>query len=108
VTTIDGRGRLADRSPLQVLQWRSGLRVAVSVVSGAIVIVSQRDGAHAITRQGHLRLPVAVRRVCRLEAGNRLLLVACADRNLLMAYTMCALEAMVFAYHAALSGETRQ
>jgi hypothetical protein len=105
VTPIDDRGRFADRSPLQVLQWRSGLPVAMCVLPGAVVIVPHRNGRHAITRQGYLRLPACVRHVCRLEAGDRLLLVACSDRDLLVAYTMAALEAMLLAYHTAIPGE---
>ncbi len=77
VTTIDGRGRLADRSPLRILQWRPGLPVAVSVV----------------------------RHACHFKAGDRLLMAACPDRGLLVAYPMSALDAMVLAYHATLVSE---
>ena len=85
VTPVDDRGRLADRSPLKVLRWRPGLSVAVSVLRAAVlVVVPHRDGQHAITRQGYLRLPVSVRHACRLEASGRLLLVACPDRDLLV------------------------
>jgi hypothetical protein len=108
VTAIDGRGRLADRSPLRVLQWPPGFPVAVSVVQGAVVVVPSRKGREVITRQGHLRLPAAVRHLCRLKAGDRLLLAACPDRSLLLAYTMAALDAMVLAYHATLHREVAQ
>jgi len=105
VTTIDGRGRLADRSPLRILQWRPGLPVAVSVVAGAVVVVPQRGGREKITRQGHLRLPLPVRHACHFKAGDRLLMAACPDRGLLVAYPMSALDAMVLAYHATLVSE---
>ncbi len=109
MTTIDVWGRLSDRSSLRVLQWRPGLPLAMSVVHGAVVVVaSQHDGPPAITRQGHLRLPASVRHRCRLDGGHRILLVACPDRGLLVAYTMSALDAMVLAYHATLVGEAPQ
>ncbi|NJC83112.1 hypothetical protein [Planosporangium mesophilum] len=59
----------------------------------------------AITAQGHLRLPVAVRRVCRLHDGDRLLVAACPDPGILVAYPMAELDAMVLAYHATRRGE---
>lgn len=108
VTAIDVWGRLADRSPLLALDWQPGLSIAMSVTQGAVVVVSRRDGRHTITRQGHLRLPASVRHVCRLKAGDRLLLAACPDRDLLIAYSMSALNAMVFSYHAASSGTSWQ
>jgi hypothetical protein len=99
VTTIDGRGRLADRSPLRKLRWPPGLPIAVSVVSGAIVVVSRSDGRELITRQGHLRLPVHVRRTCRLTAGDRLLVLASLGRRFLVVYPMSTLDAMVLGHH---------
>src|SRR5262245_25405707 len=57
VTAIDVSGRLADRSALVALAWQPGHAVAMSVLQGAVVVVSSRDGLRAVTRQGHLRLP---------------------------------------------------
>ena len=104
VSAIDVWGRLADRSPLRVLQWRPGRPIAVSVMHQTVVIVARPDGHESITRQGHLRLLAPVRHLLRLQAGDRLLLVACPDPGLLVAYTMSALDAMVLA-HSAATGE---
>jgi hypothetical protein len=104
VSPIDAWGRLADRSPLRVLQWRPGHPLAVSVAQEAIVIVARPDGHESITRQGHLRLPAPIRHLLRLQTGDRLLLVACPDRGILVAHTMSTLDAMVLAHHAATPG----
>jgi hypothetical protein len=107
VTTMDIWGRLADRSSLRVLQWRPGRPVTISIVDGAVVVAAcHRLGRSSITRQGHLRLPASVRHQCRLDAGDRLLLVACPDRGLLLAYPTPVLDTMVLAYHATLTGGT--
>jgi hypothetical protein len=82
-----------------------GLRVAVTVRSGAIVVVARPDGAQAITDHGHLRLPIAVRRIYRLEDGDRLLVMACPNPSVLVAYTMAVVDAMVLAYHVRLASE---
>ncbi|WP_141715022.1 AbrB/MazE/SpoVT family DNA-binding domain-containing protein [Micromonospora rhizosphaerae] len=107
VTAIDVWGRLADRSPLHRLHWRPGLSLAVSITQGAVLVIPHRDGRHSVTRQGHLRLPAAVRRVFRLEAGDRLLLAACPARNFLVAYPMIVVDAMLLAHHAAFHRTSR-
>lgn len=105
VTTVDGRGRLADRSPLRMLGWTAGQPVAVSLAVSALVIVVRAGGSQAITGQGHLRLPVAIRRVCRLETGDRVLVVACPQQGLLAVYPMATVEEMFLAYHAGVRDE---
>jgi len=101
VSAIDVWGRLADRSSLHVLQWPPGQSIAVSVVHEAVVVTARLDGHESVTGQGHLRLPAPVRHRLRLQAGDRLLLVACPDRGLLVAYTMSTLDGMVLAHHSA-------
>jgi hypothetical protein len=107
VTAIDVWGRLADRSTLRSLNWQPGLTVAVSVTRGAAVVMPHGDGRYAITREGRLRLPASIRHLSHLQAGDRLLVAACADHDLLIAYPMAALDTMVLAYHAADAGESR-
>jgi hypothetical protein len=99
VTAIDSDGRLAARSALMALGWRPGLAVDVSAIQGVLVVMPQEDGAQAINRQGHLRLPASVRHLSRLGAGDRLLLAACRDYPLLLAYPVAAIDAMVLTYH---------
>ena len=99
VTSIDAHGRLGDRSPVLLMGWQPGHPVAVTLATGAIMVVS-RPGAHAaVTRQGHLRLPASIRSACRLQPGDRLLVAAHPDAGLLVAYTTSALDHMVLAYH---------
>jgi hypothetical protein len=108
VTAIDVWGRLADRSPLQALRWQAGHPVAISVVQGFVVVISRPDGRNAVTRQGHLRLPASVRHWSHLNAGDRLLVAACPDQELLAAYPMTAVDAMVLAYHSPLTSAKPQ
>ena len=106
VTAIDVWGRLADRSPLQRLHWQPGLPLAMSITQRVALVIPHRDGQHAVTRDGRLRLPATVRRVCCLNAGDRLLLAACPARNFLVAYPMFIVDAMLLAYHAPSGGRT--
>ncbi|MCO1575213.1 hypothetical protein M8C13_05495 [Crossiella sp. SN42] len=70
---------------------------------GLVIVVILRPGTTtAVTRQGHLRLPAAIRRACHLATGARLLVAAYPDLGLLAVYTPAAFGAMLLAYHTAL------
>ncbi|MET7402993.1 AbrB/MazE/SpoVT family DNA-binding domain-containing protein [Dactylosporangium sp. NPDC005572] len=106
VTSVDVRGRLADRSPLGVLGWSPGQAVGIRTCIGSIVVAADAGGPYAITRQGHLRLPAPARRALRLAAGDRLLVVAHPDDGRLVAYTMATVHIML-ATHLERNGEQR-
>jgi hypothetical protein len=75
VTAVDRDGRLADRSPVIYVGWSAGETVQLHVEPGPVILV--RPGAGIpLTPRGHLRLPVSVRRRCRIAVGDRLLVVA--------------------------------
>ncbi|WP_134666070.1 MULTISPECIES: hypothetical protein [unclassified Amycolatopsis] len=102
VTTIDSRGRLADRSPLRVLGWTPDCTITITTVGRAVIVATRSAGPDAVTRQGHLRLPARVRHACRLSTGARLLVAASPDRDLLAAYPASSVEASLLAYHKTL------
>jgi bifunctional DNA-binding transcriptional regulator/antitoxin component of YhaV-PrlF toxin-antitoxin module len=66
-------------------------------VYGDVILVAAASSATSITAQGHLRLPLAVRRRCRISAGTRLLVVARPDSGTLVVCTMSAVHEMVLA-----------
>ncbi|WP_344412148.1 hypothetical protein [Amycolatopsis minnesotensis] len=102
VTTIDSRGRLADRSPLRVLGWTPDCTITITALGRAVIVVTRSAGPDAVTRQGHLRLPAPIRHVCRLNTGARLLVAASLDRDLLAVYPGSSVEASLLAYHETL------
>jgi hypothetical protein len=103
ITTVDARGRLADASPLRVLQWVPWLPITIVVMLGAVVAAANPDGRETVTGQGHLRLPADLRHVLRLDRGDRLLVAAHPDRGLLVAYTMSAVDEMVYSFHSSMA-----
>lgn len=100
VTRMDQHGRLADRTPLLALRWLPAQRVTFAADSHGGVLLVRRGGLEAITGQGHLRVPARVRHVLRLTAGERLLVAAFTQHDLLIVHTMAAVDAMMLAYHA--------
>lgn len=99
LTPIDDRGRLADRSPIRAIGWPPGQPIAISIVQKTVVVISQPNGTESITRQGNLRLPARVRRICHLTPGDRLLIAAAPGPEILVAYTMPSLESILLKHH---------
>lgn len=102
-TTVNDRGRLADQTPLKLMDWPPGTPITISMIPSAGILIVRRTGADAVTRQGHLRLPANIRHGCRIFAGDRLLVVAHPGDGVLVGYTRFALDAMASAYHASLA-----
>lgn len=107
VTPIDDRGRLADRSPIHAVGWSPGQPVTISVTHQTIVIV-RPGGPELITRQGHLRLPARIRHMCRMTAGDRVLVVV-ASSGLIVVYPMAPFGVILLQHHESESAakETR-
>jgi hypothetical protein len=103
MTPIDRDGRLADRSVLALLGWVVGTAVALDVEPGPIVIGRSGRGIH-VDRRGHLRLPLALRRTCRITSGDRLLLAAHQEAGELHVIPSWVLTRMIQARCRAPSG----
>jgi hypothetical protein len=102
-TTMNDRGRLADRTLLKAMSWSASTAITISAVEDAGIIVVTRGGMQRINRHGHLQLPAAVRHGCRILGGERLLAVARPHHHVIVIYTPYALDAMATAYHDALT-----
>jgi hypothetical protein len=100
ISPMDRWGRLADRSPLLKLDWRPGVRLAIVLAGDVIVAAVERTGRYRLAAHGHLQLPASVRHAAHVQAGDRLLLAACHQRDLLIAYPPAILDAVVSAYQA--------
>jgi hypothetical protein len=107
ITSMDESGRVGDRSVLLALGWLPGSAVSVSADPRAGMIVVRPGGQQRLTHVGHLRLLSHVRHACHLAPADRLLLVGMPARQVLVAYTMPALDVMIASYHRAdLDGAT--
>jgi hypothetical protein len=105
VVTVNQRGRLSSRLPARMLGWLPGHRLDIVGDPAAIAIVGDPHGRDAITQQGHIRLPNDARRTCRLASFDQLLMVIYTECDMLVAYPMPAVDAMVTAYDARLGAD---
>lgn len=97
VTTSDRAGRLADRSVLQLVDWNPHDKVRFVLQGDVITVTAAASSATSITTQGHLRIPLAIRRRCRIDAGTRLLIATRPDTRTLAICTMSAVQEMLLA-----------
>ena len=103
VSAVDKSGRVADRSILRALGWAPGTRLDIRERAGIVVARAARDGVHRIDARGHLHLPLAVRRWCRLAAGDRVLVAADRATGVLTAHPPAVLDQLLAGVHATLT-----
>ena len=84
VSTLDNCGKVADRSALRYLGWRSGQHITFVVVEGMIKITEALHGRNAIAKHGYLRIPSDMRICARLDQQDRLFLIAIREYRLLL------------------------
>ncbi|MGX7673755.1 AbrB/MazE/SpoVT family DNA-binding domain-containing protein [Plantactinospora sp. DSM 117369] len=104
LSAVGRSGRVADRSIVQVLGWVPGTRLDVRERAGIIVVRTAADGVHRVDDRGHLFLPGAVRRWCRLTAGDRVLLAADSATGVLMAHPLATLDRILAGVHETVAG----
>lgn len=95
VTTSDRAGRVADRSVIRCMGWAPRTCVQFDFRCDVTVVFPTTSGTSSITTQGHLRLPLAVRRRSRIEAGSRLLVVGWPQTGRLVICAPSAIEEML-------------
>ncbi|WP_328418598.1 AbrB/MazE/SpoVT family DNA-binding domain-containing protein [Micromonospora sp. NBC_00389] len=104
LSAVDKSGRVADRSILRALGWVPDTRLHIREHTGIIVASATTHGVHCVGEPGYLHLPLAVRRWCRLAAGDRVLLAADRGSGVLMAYPLAVLDRLLAGVQVAMAG----
>lgn len=102
VAVMDCHGRLADRTIPRALGWNPGFGIALRAIAASILVEPDPHGTARISADGHVRLPVGLRRRYQLTAGDRILLAADPPGRRLLLHPAAALDALLTAHHAAL------
>ncbi|MBL7256006.1 hypothetical protein [Paractinoplanes lichenicola] len=103
---MDQAGRVTDRRLMDSLGWTPGIRVGFTIHEQLIVVTADKDGVRGLDDRRQVRLPVNVRRACRLYNRERLLLAALPDRQRLIIHPPAALGQLTATAHlAAVGGE---
>jgi hypothetical protein len=96
---VNDRGRIAAQCVVQSLGWQPETVLSIREHAGLVVVTADPGGGSRLTGDGHVRLPVTIRRWCGLEPGCRVLLVADPAEGRLVVHPAAALDAMVSRHH---------
>lgn len=77
---------------MAALGWESGRQLEVRAVRAMATIRAAANGTACVTSQGHLRLPAAVRHLCGLAPGDRVLLVADPEKQIVRVFPPSTLD----------------
>jgi hypothetical protein len=104
---IDASGRVADRVVTQALGWQFGDRLTLSGTSG--VVLARRDpaGMLALGQKPYITIPSVLRTRCGLRTGDRVLLAATPDEDMLTVYPLSTLHQAIHNSRAAEGGASR-
>ncbi|WP_280301451.1 hypothetical protein [Nocardia abscessus] len=104
VTSINRRGRLSAKSLLGLLGWGPGQRF-VFEVDQTLVKVRRSGVGWPLGNDGFLVLPADVRNRSNINAGDRILMAASLQHDLLVVYPPKALTAALWACYPNLWGK---
>ncbi len=99
LSALDRYGRVADRPVLSALNWVPGQTITFTAVAGSVLAVPDAHAATRVGADGHLRLPIGVRRACGLTPGERVLLVAEPSAGRLLLHPPATLDALLHVHH---------
>lgn len=101
---LDAGGRILARSIVASLRWSPGDRIRFTIREGLIIAMADPVGERDLRENGLVRLPIATRRACRLNAGDRILLAALPAWRRLIIHPPAALARLAAAVHDAVVG----
>ncbi len=106
MAVLDRSGRIADKAIMACLDWKPGLRLEFTIREGLIVVAADEAGCRVLDERCHVLLPMRVRRACRIDGQQRVVLAALPGRQRLIVHPPAQLDQLTLAVHiAALGGE---
>ncbi|MGW4365878.1 hypothetical protein ACWEKT_09545 [Nocardia takedensis] len=98
MTVVDINGRLAAAVAVEYLGWEIGQRLTITGDRGSVVTIVRAFDGTAVRPRGFLCLPMSVRYRCRIRTGERVLLAASRELDLLIVYPPHTLTAALHRY----------
>lgn len=102
---LDRSGRVYARALLKALGWHAGHGIDLDVVTGALVVGSSATGRHTVGSRGGIRLPAAARRMCGIEPGPPVLVIASIPLDVLVIHPASTVARLILQHHARLEGD---
>jgi bifunctional DNA-binding transcriptional regulator/antitoxin component of YhaV-PrlF toxin-antitoxin module len=91
---------VAEKKVVDALDWAAGDRLTVTA-EGTSVIILRRDsrGPDTLISKERIRLPISLRIRCGIQVGDRVLLAATRELDLLLAYPLSTVERALAGLH---------
>jgi hypothetical protein len=97
---VDGSGRVASSDIISALRWQAGGKLDVILTPRTIVIRAAPDGVLSVPRRPCIIIPSHARRPHGIQTGDRVLIAAAPDHDLVIVYPLSALDDMISRYHS--------
>lgn len=97
---LDDSGRLAGRSLFELLGWSSEHPLGQALGRGYIALQPSTDGTLSLDNRMRLGLPPGLQRYCGLRPGDKVLLVAAPEHQMLILHPMANLAHMTRIFHS--------
>ncbi|WIM98626.1 hypothetical protein ACTOB_002230 [Actinoplanes oblitus] len=107
LAALDRAGRITDKVIMGCLGWKPGLRLEFTIREGLIVVAADETGCRTLDERWQVRLPMRVRRACRMEGHQRVVLAALPDKQRLIVHPPAQLGQLTLAAHTAAIGGGR-
>jgi hypothetical protein len=101
---VDRSGRVRDRALLTALGWAEGTRLEIRIAPGTAVLGRSADGAFQIDGRDQVVLPAATRALLGITTGQRVVLVALTDADLLLVHPVAVAAAWIAAHYLKTAG----
>jgi hypothetical protein len=103
---LDSSGRVTEQSTVERLRWSATDRLTTTAHgSDAVIIRRDASGAFELSGRRRIRIPSSLRARCALTAGDQVLLAASTHHDVLLVYTMAALDQLLSTHHDNLASE---
>jgi hypothetical protein len=100
MAAVDHSGRVRDALVVAALGWAPGERTEVRERTGALLVCRVAVGGAVIDARGRVFLPVAARAQLGIAVGERSLLVAVPERDLLVVHRVSVMAGLLAAHYA--------
>lgn len=92
VGRIDASGRVGDRAFTSALGWRPGDRLTLTAADGVVIVRRDPAGLVTMPAKPYIVIPSALRRRCRLQPGDRVLLAMFPGQDAMAAYSFAVVD----------------
>ena len=92
---VDASGRVVNHDIVSALGWHPGDALEVIAAHRAIVMRTSPDGLISVPQRPCIVIPMAIRRLRGIAAGDHVLLAAAPDHGVLIVHTLSDLDDML-------------